>query len=85
MAKPPTPQSDEKSFVRNKMAQLYGLVFVQDYPLKVGGSYMYLRYTHTSQPSPSNTVDVIFCRPVAVLAVRARMERGPLPQDHGGH
>ena len=29
-------QYNEKSFIRNKMAQLFGLAFVQDYPLKVG-------------------------------------------------
>ncbi len=37
---------DLESFVRNKMAQIYALVFVVDYPFKVC-MYSYCKYIHT--------------------------------------
>ena len=64
------------------MAQLYGLVFVQDYPLKVGGLLLLIYNQSVPYPMYSGHHSL---RPVAVSVVGPCVDCGPLPQDSAGH
>ena len=74
-----------ETYIRNKMAQIYALVFVVDYPSKVG-------MIMDALPDAINVCLFLFCavasllcKPAGVCAVCTQLECGSLPQGSAGN